>query len=325
MSRAPWPDWRLGPPANTAPAVIRVGRGTRPRYGFAVALSVLGALLAGGCQEASPPSAKPLVVASFYPLYEFSRHVGGDRATVVSLVPEGVEPHDWEPSPHDVIAVHKASLFVYNGSGFEPWAERMLKDLAGSSTAVLEASRNMPLVRIDGTDDPHVWLDPMLARAQVEAIEGALARVDPRHASAYSDNARAFMARLDALDQAFAKGLADCESRDVVTSHAAFSYLARRYRLNQLPVMGVAPESEPSPAALAAMARLARERRVRYIFFETLLSPRLAETLAREVGAKVLVLNPLEGVTREEAAAGKGYVELMEANLANLRTGLGCK
>ena len=174
--------------------------------------------------------------------------------------------------------------------------------------------------------DPHVWLDPVLAQVQVDAIQSGLAEVDPAHAIAYADNARAFKTRLAALDQAFRRpGSRDCESRDVFASHAAFSYLARRYRLTLIPVMGLAPESEPNPSDLAAIARQARRQKVRYIFFETLVSSRLAETLAREVGAGMLVLNPIEGLTKEEAATGKGYVALMEANLANLRTGLGCK
>jgi zinc transport system substrate-binding protein len=282
------------------------------------------AVLTAACQPA-PPSAKPLVVASFYPLYEFSRQVAGDRAEVVSLVPPGVEPHDWEPSPQNVVEVQKARLFVYNGAGFEPWADKLVKELAGGKTVVARATKGVELLTAAGTVDPHVWLDPVLAQAQVDAIRAGLEQVDPANAAAYADNARHFKAQLARLDEAFAHGLRDCARHDVITSHAAFSYLARRYRLTQVPVMGLAPESEPSPAELAAIVALARRKKVSHIFFETLVSSRLAETLAREVGAKTLVLNPIEGLTKEEAAAGKGYVALMEANLESLRTGLGCK
>jgi zinc transport system substrate-binding protein len=165
----------------------------------------------------------------------------------------------------------------------------------------------------------------VLAQAQVEALRGALARTDPDGAAAYADNARRFTERLAALHQSFEQGLAQCERRDVVVSHAAFGYLTRRYRLSQVPVMGLSPEAEPSPAELAAIVRFVRRHKVRTIFFETLVSSRLAETLAREVGAQSRVLNPVEGLTREEAAAGKDYVRLMEDNLANLRTALGCR
>jgi zinc transport system substrate-binding protein len=306
----------------------------------------LVATLAAACQEAPAPPGKPLVVASFYPMYEFSRQVAGDRAEVVSVVPPGVEPHDWEPSPQKLVEVQNARLLVYNGAGFEPWVDKLLHDVTGKKIIVIETTRGLDLIPAaeagaagsppkaagrdaghtqNGGGDPHVWLDPVLAQSQVEAIRAGLTQGDPANKAIYDDRARAFRARLAALDAAFQAGLRDCEHRDIVVSHAAFAYLARRYRLTQVAVMGLAPESEPSPAELAAIANLARRRKVTYIFFETLVSSRLAETLAREIGAKTLVLNPIEGLTKEEAAAGKGYVDLMEANLQSLRTGLGCR
>jgi zinc transport system substrate-binding protein len=306
--------------------------------------ALLLALLLGACTRSAGP-AKPLVVASFYPLYEFSRQVAGDRAEVVSLVPPGVEPHDWEPSPQDVARVEKAQLFVYNGAGFEPWVDRLLRGGLEPRRTV-RATDGLPLVAADlprhedgppsdaappgdprraSRPDPHVWLDPVLASAQVERIRAGLERVDGAGADAYAANARAFRQRLAGLHAAFEGGLRDCARRDLVTSHAAFGYLARRYGLTVVPVMGLAPESEPSAAQLAAIVQFARRRQVRYIFFETLVNPRLAETLAREVGARTLVLNPVEGVTAEERAAGRGYVELMEDNLENLRIGLTCR
>jgi zinc transport system substrate-binding protein len=288
---------------------------------YRLLLAILALLAAAGCQQGSPPDGKPLVVASFYPMYEFARQVAGDRAQVVSLVPTGVEPHDWEPSPQDMAQVRRARLFVYNGAGLEPWAEKVKSEVDGKTTAVVSASAGIPLVG----GDPHVWLDPTLARAEVEAIRAALTRVDPGGAELYAAQAKAFAAKLDALDERFAAGLRDCARREVVVSHAAFGYLTRRYRLEQVPVMGLAPESEPSPAALAAIVRLARQRKVEAVFFETLVNRRLADTLAREVGARTLVLNPIEGLTREEAAAGKGYLDLMTVNLADLREGLGCR
>jgi zinc transport system substrate-binding protein len=268
---------------------------------------------------------KPLVVASFYPLYEFSRQVAGDRAEVVALVPPGVEPHDWEPSPQQMIDVGRAHLFVYNGAGFEPWVDKLLKEVGAGNRVIVRATTGLDLLRVGDTVDPHVWLDPVLAQAQVDAVQAGLAQMDPAGAAVYADNARAFKTRLAALDHAYASGLSDCENRDILSPHAAFSYPARRYGLTLIPVMGLAPESEPSPSELATFVRHARQQKVRYIFFEPLISSRLAETLAREIGAKTLVLNPIEGLTKEEAAAGKGYVALMESNLANLRTGLGCK
>jgi zinc transport system substrate-binding protein len=288
---------------------------------------------------------KPLVVASFYPLYEFSRQVAGDHAEVVSLVPPGVEPHDWEPSPQEVVRVQKAKLLVYNGAGLEPWVEKLLRDAKARGTLVVRATERVALISGDRPGhehkseakpgaapkgathavDPHVWLDPVRAQAQVEAIRVGLAKADPPNAAAYATNAQAYRSKLAALDAAFASGLKQCARREFVTTHSAFSYLARRYGLTQIPIQGVEPESEPSPADLAALVKQVKERKVLYVFFETLVSSKLAETLAREVGAKTLVLNPVEGLTKEEQAAGKSYVSLMEENLRNLRTALDCQ
>jgi zinc transport system substrate-binding protein len=308
----------------------------------------LAALALFGCEAAPPPApatpARPLVVATFYPLWEFARQVAGDRAEVVSLVPPGIEPHDWEPAPQDVARVQKARLLVYNGAGFEPFVDRLLQEVAGKGTVAVNATASIELIDDSGPAhdhkgapahrstmpkgaavNPHVWLDPVLAQAQVETIRAALARVDPANASRYGENAQAFTARLAELDEAFRTGVATCARRTVIVSHAAFPYLARRYGLREVAVSGLAPQSEPSPADLARIVRLARREKVRYVFTETLVSPKVAETLAREIGAETLVLNPLEGLTREEASAGKDYLALMRDNLGSLRKGLDCR
>jgi zinc transport system substrate-binding protein len=292
-----------------------------------ILMMLVAALMVAGCQQTPVPDGKPLVVASFYPMYEFARQVAADRAQVISLVPPGVHGHDWEPTPQDVAQVRRARVFVYNGAGFEPWADKLIKEAAGPSTVVVAASAGLTVARAggDGDVDPHVWLDPVLAKGEVEAIRTALERGDPAGKTAYAANAAAYGIKLEALDTRFAAGLRDCARRDVVVSHAAFGYLTRRYRLEQIAVMGLAPQSEPSPAALAAIVRTARQRKVTAIFLEPLVSPRLAETLAREVGVRLLMLNPIEGVTRQEAAEGTGYLDLMTRNLESLRAGLECK
>lgn len=289
------------------------------------ALVLMLALLApAGCAPAAPP-AKPLVVATIYPLWEFARQVAGDRADVVALVPAGVEPHDWEPAPRDVSQVRRATVFIHTGTHLDGWAETLLADFPGRHGVVVNARGGLRVLTMGGVTDPHLWLDPTLARIQVQAIAGGLEQADPAGRAVYAENARAFIARLDALDVEFAAGLADCARREVVTSHAAFAYLAHRYRLIQVPVMGISPEAEPSPADLAAIVRTARRLKVTHVFYETLVSPRLAETLSREIGATPLPLDPIEGVTPAEAAAGTGYLELMRTNLANLRTALRCR
>lgn len=336
-----------------------------------LALGLAAVLAAGLAAPTTPPvraQAKPLVVVTVYPLYDFTRQVAGDRAEVVALIPPGVEPHHWEPAPQDIVQVQRARVLVFNGAGLEPWVDKLLGDLRRRSVVAVNATEGLPLLGGKPDDhhhdqvrapehgktddhrrdhrakapehgredarkhehdhgtapDPHVWLDPVLAQAQVDRIQAGLAKADPAGAGAYAANARGLKAKLAALHAAYEQGLARCGRRDIVVAHAAFGYLARRYNLNQVPVMGLTPEAEPSPADLAAIVRFAREHKVQYIFFETLVSPRLAETLAREVGARTLVLNPVEGLTREQASAGENYLTLMRRNLDNLRTALEC-
>lgn len=303
-----------------------------------IAPLILAAALAAACGPAPPP-ARPLAVATFYPLFEFTRAVAGDRMDVVMLVPPGVEPHDWEPAPQDVARVQAARVVVFNGAGLEPWIDALVRGLTGAvavdATAGLALGRGAahkhrgdraePGADHDGAPDPHVWLDPVLARAQVDAIRAGLATADPAGAETYAANARAYAARLDALHRAFEEGLRDCARREIVVAHAAFGYLARRYGLRQVAIMGLAPEAEPSPADLARLVRFARGRDVQYIFVEPLGSPRLAETLAREIGARTLALDPVEGLTPDDTAAGKSYITVMEQNLQNLRTALACR
>jgi zinc transport system substrate-binding protein len=308
----------------------------------AVALAAT-VLVTAGCRDSAPKaqSLRPTVIASIYPLYDFARQVAGDRAEVISLVPAGVEPHDWEPSPRDAARIEKAAMFVYNGAGFDPGAERLAKSANAGRTVIIEATAGLPLLHIEvpaherehthakaqpmAAHDPHVWLDPNLARAQVEAIRAGFVKVDPGNGEHYAKRATDYTARLRTLHDAFESGLARCRRRHFVVSHAAFTYLAHRYSLLQVPLMGMSPEAEPSPASLATAVRVVRRLGAKVIFFETLVTGRLAETLAAEVGATTMVLNPVEGLTPDEEKAGKDYVALMEANLANLRTALECQ
>lgn len=299
---------------------------------------VVAALAVAGCQD-SPKAGpvRPVVVASIYPLFDFARQVAGDRADVVSLVPAGVEPHDWEPSPRDVARIEKAAVFVYNGAGFDPGAQRLVTHAGTGRLVIVEATAGIPLLAVDvpaheqerghrptAGRDPHVWLDPTLARMQVDAIRTGLGKADPSNADLYARRAASYAARLTSLHEAFEAGLAHCRRREIVVSHAAFAYLAHRYKLLQVPVMGISPEAEPSPTDLARAVQVVRRAGAKVVFFETLVSSRLAETLAAEVGARTLVLNPVEGLTAEEEKAGKDYIGLMEENLRNLRTALEC-
>ncbi|MDR7484603.1 MAG: zinc ABC transporter substrate-binding protein [Armatimonadota bacterium] len=289
---------------------------------------MLAALIAAGSTvfpEGAPSgraqAADPVTVAaSFYPLYEFASAVGGRRARVRNLVPPGVEPHAYEPGARDVAVLSKTRLLVYNGAGFEGWVQRLLPSLPEHVIRV-NATAGLPLVG----SDPHVWLDPVLAQQQVDNILAGFVRADPAHQSDYAAGAARLKADLQALHRRYAQTLQRCERRTFVTAHAAFGYLARRYGLTMLSIAGLSPEVEPSPARLREIVRVVRRHGVRVIYFETLVSPKVAQTIAREVGAATGVLNPVEGLTPDQQRRGETYVTVMHENLRQLAEGLGCR
>ncbi|MBI2473072.1 zinc ABC transporter substrate-binding protein [Candidatus Uhrbacteria bacterium] len=285
---------------------------------------------------ATLPSKKILVATSFYPLAEFSRQVGGEFVEVQSLTPTGVEPHDFEPSPGHIRGIYESDLFIFNGGGVDAWASRLAPSVQQAGVQTLEISRLMknilPPPQTENEEDSeqevfdeHFWLSPTLAQRQVEAIRDAFIAIDPDHTVQYKFNADAFIVQLQQLDQDYEQGLAQCDIRVAVTSHAAFAYLARDYDFEQLAITGVSPDEEPSAGALAQLAQTAKALGVPYVFFETLVSPELAQTLSREIGAQTLVFNPLEGLTDEEVNVGKNYLSVMRDNLQNLRTAMICR
>jgi zinc transport system substrate-binding protein len=274
---------------------------------------------------------KLAVTATFYPMAEFARQVGGSSVAVTTLVQPGVEPHDYEPKPTDIARIYSSKVFVYNGAGLEQWIGKLDRNLAANHVTAINASKGIALLGVEpnhnealSATDPHIWMDPVLAEQQVRNIEAGLATADPVHAATYHQNARRYVAQLQALDQAFRSGLAHCAQHDIITSHQAFAYLARQYGLTATGIAGLSPDNEPSPATLASVALLAKQKNVQYIFFETLVSPRLAQTVAQEVGAQTITFNPLEGLTPSQVKAGQNYLTVQHANLQALRTALHC-
>ena len=259
-------------------------------------------------------------VATFYPLAEFARQVGGASVEVRTLVPPGAEPHDYEPTPQDIVAASRSDVFLMNGN-LDAWAERLLPDLRKDGVRILRVEDAMPQIE----HDPHVWVDPVLAESVVNQIRAAFKTADPADAAAFDANADAYIAKLTALDVAYRNGLSRCAYYQVVTSHDALGYLAKEYGLQIVPIAGLSPDVEPSPARMAEIAALAKAAKAKYIFTEELLSPKLAQTIADEVGARTLTFNPSEGLTPVELAAGKDYLSISRANLANLKLALACR
>lgn len=267
------------------------------------------------------------VTASFYPIAYFSQEIGGTKVHVTNITPAGAEPHDYEPTAKDIAQIEASRLLVLNGV-VEPWGERIKQSIDPNYTHIVVASAGLTSQKVeeDGlyTTDPHVWLSPPLAEKMVDAIAAGFTRVDPARASTYNQNAAALKSRLAALDATYRRGLANCQKKAFITSHAAFGYVASTYRLTQVPIAGLSPDAEPSPGQLAKIVTFAKARGVHYIFFESLVSPKLSETIAREVGAKTLVLNPLEGLTAGQRAQGENYFTQMRQNLTNLELALQC-
>jgi zinc transport system substrate-binding protein len=273
-------------------------------------------------------SARLRVAASFYPLAHFAEQVGGGHVAVENIMPPGAEPHEYEPSPRDIKKVWESQVFIYHGGGLDPWAEKVGEQVGAEGVLTLRMTDHFNLLPAgEGKDrrDPHIWLDPLLAWKEAEAIRDVLIEADPGHEEAYTRNCTAYTDALYVLHRNYEIGLASCKRREIIVTHDAFGYLASRYGLTVYAVSGLSPEEEPSARRLAELTRLARKKEIGYVFFEVLASPRLAETVAREVGAMSLVLNPLGGLTREETEAGETYISIMEANLRNLRLALECE
>ena len=255
------------------------------------------------------------ITTSFYPMYYFTSIIGGNYINVTNITPPGTEPHDYELTPQDIIKIEESKLLILNGN-IEPWTDKIKTELKGKTTQILIAGEN-----ISSPTDPHVWLSPKLAKIESEKIANALKTNDPKHLDIYNKNLDSLKTELDKLDTEYKNGLKNCQTRNFVTSHAAFNYLAKDYNLNQIAISGLTPDEEPSLSRLAEIANYAKKNKIKYIFFESLVSPKLSQTLANEVGAKTLVLNPIEGVTDKNST----YLTLMEENLQNLRIALACK
>lgn len=277
-------------------------------------------------QNASIDEEKLRVVATFYPLAEFSRMVGDESVDVSAIVSPGVEPHDYEPTPRDLVSIENADVFVMNGVGMDPWAEKLVPTLREKGVAVVNASEAAALLSTEehGAYDPHFWLDPVFAESIVGSIRVAVAGKDPEKVDAYEASSAAALSELAMLDGEYRNALSTCARDEVITSHDAFAYLAKRYGFEVHSIAGFSPEAEPSAGRIADLADLAEKEDIRYIFFETLVSPKVSETLAREIGAETLVFDPIEGLSPEDSASGKNYFSIMRENLANLSTALEC-
>lgn len=297
--------------------------------------------LSAGASNSSP---QMRVITTLYPIEYFTKRVGGIRVDVSNLVSAGVEAHHFEPTAGDLRKVQEADLLIYAGAGFEPWVDRTLAALGDSAPdpfsvvdevgSGVEGGKGVDYGNGPGGDDdqpeeepadPHVWLDPLTAVDVVRVIQDAISSVDHPGEEVYAANAADLETELRELHEAFSSGLTNCSFDAFVTSHAAYGYLGDRYDLREVSLTGTSPEAEPKPGSLAGITEEMRELGLRHVFVEPILDPRTVESLAREVGAEVLLLHPLESLTPEQAERGETYFSLMRQNLDALRRGLDCR
>jgi zinc transport system substrate-binding protein len=279
-----------------------------------VAVLAVGASTAVVAPQVAQAASKQSVVAAFYPVAYAAQRVGGDRVDVTNLTPAGAEPHDLELNPDQIDKILDADLVVDLGQGFQPAVEKAAEQRDGPTVSLLRA----------GTKDPHIWLDPVRMEGIVRTVQRELTRVDPKGRAVYARNARRFLIELAALNTRYAEGLASCARTVVVTGHEAFGYLAARYGLRQEGVAGLSPDAEPDAKRIGQLTDLVKRLGVTVVFTEDLVSPRIADTLAREAGVKTETLNPLEGLTDTELRHGANYVSVMDENLVKLRRALDC-
>lgn len=274
-----------------------------------------------------------LAVTSFYPLFDLTSRIGGERVEVINLTPYGVDPHEFEPSLKDISSLEKADIFLYNGVDLDPWAEKKEEELEEKGVVVLNMSSYFDLLEgnyhEDGDhhhkEDPHIWIDPLIMKEMISIVLDKLIEIDPYGEEYYRKNAEEAIFLFVELNQEYEEGLSDCRLDSIVISHASIGYLAKRYNFEMVAISGISPIEEPSAKKMAEITDIVKEKKINHIFFETTIPSSLAEIIAKETGAEVLVFNPVASLTKKEIEEGKDYFSVMEDNLTKLKTALDCK
>jgi len=286
-------------------------------------------LLTCSACSSEPDARSRQVYTSVYPVYYLTDRIGAGVIDVELMMPPSADPHNWEPSPKQIAKLENCTLFIYNGAGLEPWASKIGETAKAGDIAVFEVASALRGELLTGAEDshdsdhdPHFWLDPVLAKDMASGIRDALVKADPDNENLYNQNFSRLEKDLEDLHNQYESVLARCKKKEFVVTHQAFGYLAKRYGLEQIPIMGISAESEPTPARLAELARMLEDLKINYVFAEPFTGSKVAQALASETGAKVLELNPIGGLTEEEMEAGADYLSLMQENLEQLKVAL---
>jgi len=283
------------------------------------------------------------VITTLFPQYDFVKNIGGDKVNVKLLLPPGVEAHAFEPKPGDITEINNAGIFIYTGEFMEPWAHDIIKGI-DKKIIVVDASEGIDVIKTNESKheeteheseeehhhhegvDPHIWLDFDNAKIMAENIAKSLINLDPQNSQYYQNNLLSFQLKLTELDNKYNQTLSACKSKTIIYGgHYAFGYQSRRYGLEYVSAQGFSPDSEPTARDMIDLTKQIKENKIKYIFHEELTSPKIAETLARETNAKLLLLNGAHNLTKKDYESGETFISLMENNLDNLATGLDCQ
>ncbi|MGG0187679.1 metal ABC transporter substrate-binding protein [Bacillus rhizoplanae] len=293
-------------------------------------------LIFAGCSKqnntANKKDDKLSVYTTIFPLADFAKKIGGDYVNVTAIYPPGADSHTYEPTQKQTVQVAKADLFVYNGAGLEPFAEKMEKTLKNENVKIVNASKGIELRSSTEEEheedhkeehhhdkDPHVWLDPTLAMKQAETIKNALVELQPEHKEEFEKNFAALQKKFTDLDSQFKEVADHAKTKEILVSHAAYGYWEQRYGFKQIPIAGISASDEPSQKELASIASTAKEHGLKYILFETFSTPKVAEVIQKETGTKILRLNHLATISDDDAKKNKDYFTLMEENINTLK------
>ena len=271
------------------------------------------------------------VITTFYPVYEFTQQVAGDRADVHQLVTGGTDAHHFEPSARDVAAINDSDLFIYSSEEMETWVPSLLDSLDNESLPIVKTAENIELMEQDGhhhddhdhdhshSVDPHIWLDPVLAQDQINTIKEALIDRDPEGEAYYTERAEGYNQELQSLHEDYETAFEEADERVFVTQHESFGYLAHRYHLTQIAVGGLSTEVEPSPSRIAEINQLVEEYDVPVIYYQEGASSSIAETIANETNTEIAVLYDLENISAEMLEKELDYMSAMRENLETLK------
>jgi zinc transport system substrate-binding protein len=291
-----------------------------------VILIIVGASVGVYLSSRPPPETTSTlkVLATFYPLYDFAQNVGGEKVTVSILVPETVDVHDFEPTPSSISEVASADVLIYNGAGLEPWIQEIISASGNTKLIQVDASQGIQLLPVSSefqrnneTVDPHVWLDPELAKQQVNNILQGLIQADSADSEYFTQNAQAYEAKLDTLNAEAINATTNVVTRYFVTFHEAFGYFANQYNITQIPILGPF-EEEPTPSDIQNVINAINQYHLLYVGYESLENPAISQSISSQTNATLIQMNPIEGLTAQEKAAGENYISLMQKDIENI-------